>query len=142
MITKKAVNKKVRTNEEIYADLTELCKFIIKFGISKDYAREVLGNIKEEIKKLDVVEDNVKDLCKKTEDYIEFWLEYVGSIITKARTDLRTYGCDYITIKIKSENLYIYNGLTDKSIIIKINDSNKDSLEDIILVETIKLLEV
>jgi hypothetical protein len=140
MATKKAVSK-VRTNEEIYADLTELCKFILKFGISKDYAREVLGNIKEEIDKLDTVEDNVKDLCRKAEDYIEFWLEHVGSIITKARADLKTYGCDFVTIKIKSKNLYIYNSLTDKGITIKIDDSNKNDLEDIILVETMKLLE-
>lgn len=128
----------MRTEEEIYTDLVNLNYYVLRMGMNKETARQHLEAYKNEIK---VPSEKLRITIKEVEDNIDFWLEQVGNIISKTRSELKETGCDYVTVKIKSKTLYLHNMITDKDAVIEIKKDTVKELEEIITFEILKLLE-
>lgn len=132
---------KIKTEEEIYTDLTNLNYYTLKMSMSKELARKHLNDYKKDLDKIKHPSDKLVSKYKEAEENIKFWLEKIGDIILKTREDLKKSGCEFLTIRTRNQAINIYNLVTGKEVNIKIDKVNIDKLEETIIFEVINILE-
>lgn len=132
---------KIKTEEEIYTDLTNLNYYTLKMSMSKELARKHLNDYKKDLDNIKNPSDKLVSKYKETEENIKFWLEKIGDIILKTREDLKKSGCEFLTIRTRNQAINIYNLVTGKEVNIKIDKVNIDKLEETIIFEVINILE-